>query len=149
MSDKENFLDIDPEAASIQTHLSIIQNVIQRMATNSSSCKAWCITLVSAILVIVADQDKPSYAWIALLPTLLFAALDTYYLALEKGFRNAYDKFIYKLHRHELTETDLYSIRPVGSISKHQIEAFKSFSIWGFYIALAVLIALTRFVAIA
>lgn len=149
MSNNENFLDINPESASIQTHRSIIQNVVQRMATNSSSCKAWCITLVSAILVIVADQDKPSYAWITLLPTLLFAALDAYYLGLEKGFRNAYDKFIYKLHRHELTETDLYSVKPVGSISKLQMESLKSFSIWGFYVSLIVLIALTRFVAIA
>lgn len=44
---------------AIQTHLEITQSVIQRMAVNSASCKTWCITLVSAILVIVADKGKP------------------------------------------------------------------------------------------
>ena|SRR3989338_243886 len=52
---------------AVQSHLTILQAVIQRMANNSSSSKAWCITLVSAILVIVADKGKPQYAWIAVI----------------------------------------------------------------------------------
>jgi hypothetical protein len=28
---------------AIQAHLTIIQSIIQRMASNSSSCKTWCI----------------------------------------------------------------------------------------------------------
>lgn len=141
-------LEIDPEAASIQTHLGIIQNVIQRMSANSSSCKAWCVSLVAAVLVIVADKGKPEYAWIALLPTIVFASLDAYYLALEKAFRNSYNKFITKIHKKQLTEDDLYSIAPIGNMSKLQIEAYKSFSVWGFYISLAALIALTKWVAL-
>ncbi len=46
------------ESASVQSHLQIMQNIIQRMAMNSTSCKAWCITIVSAILVIIADKRK-------------------------------------------------------------------------------------------
>jgi len=75
---------------AVQSHLTILQSVIQRMAANSSSSKAWCVTLVSAILVIVADKGKPQYAWLALIPTILFLVLDAYYLSLERGFRNAY-----------------------------------------------------------
>lgn len=141
-------LDIDPEAASIQTHLGIIQNVIQRMSANSSSCKAWCISLVSAVLVIVADKGKPEYAWIALLPTVVFATLDAYYLALEKAFRNSYNRFIARIHKKELTEEDLYSVQPVGNMSKLQIEACKSFSVWGFYVSLVALISITKWVAL-
>lgn len=148
MSEQEAVLNIDGESASIQTHLSIIQNVIQRMAANSTSCKAWCVTLVSAVLVIIADKGKPEYAWIALLPTLVFAALDAYYLALEKAFRNSYNRFISKLHNKQLTATDLYSVLPVGKMSSLQFEALKSFSVWGFYISLAVLIAITKKIAI-
>jgi len=146
---EENFLKIDPEAASIQTHLGIIQNVIQRMSANSSSCKAWCVSLVAAVLVIVADKGKPEYAWIALLPTVVFAALDAYYLALEKAFRNSYNRFIAKVHKKQLTEEDLYSVLPVGDISKLQYEACKSFSVWGFYLSLVALIALTKWVALS
>ena len=145
---KEDILDIDPEAGSIQTHLGIIQNVIQRMSANSSSCKAWCVSLVAAVLVIVADKGKPEYAWIALLPTIVFAALDAYYLALEKAFRNSYNQFITKLHKKQLTEEDLYSVLPVGNMTNLQIEACKSFSVWGFYVSLFVLIAVTKTVAL-
>ena len=110
MADHKKNLDIDSESPSIQTHLGILQNVIQRMASNSSACKTWCVTLVSAVLVIVADKGKPDYAWIAMLPIIVFAALDAYYLALEKAFRNSYNDFISKLHNKSLTESDLYSV---------------------------------------
>ncbi len=141
-------LTIDSESASIQTHLGILQNVIQRMAANSSASKAWCVTLVSAVLVIVADKDKPDYAYIALLPTFVFGALDAYYLALEKAFRNSYNDFIFKLHNKTLTEMDLYSVAPKGSMSILQWTSLKSFSVWGFYISLVVLILITKAIAI-
>lgn len=141
---ENTFLDINPESSSIQTHLGIIQNVIQRMSSNSSACKAWCVSLIAAVLVLVADKGKPEYAWIALLPTVAFAALDTYYLALEKAFRNSYNAFIRKLHNKQITEQDLYSVSPVGKMSSLQVEALRSFSIWGFYLSLAVLIWVTK-----
>lgn len=144
----EESIQIDPEAASIQTHLGIIQNVIERMASNSTNCKAWCVTLVAAVLVIIADKGKPDYAWIALLPTVIFMALDAYYLALEKGFRNSYNQFVSKLRAGNLTEIDLYSVIPVGNMSKLQLEAVKSFSVWGFYVSLGVLIGVTKWIAL-
>lgn len=148
MEDSNEILSIDGESPSIQTHLGILQNVIQRMASNSSACKAWCVTLVSAVLVIVADKGKPDYAFIAMLPTFVFAALDAYYLGLEKAFRNSYNEFISKLHSKTLTKTDLYSVAPKGNQSRLQWESVKSFSVWGFYISLAVLIIITKVIAI-
>jgi hypothetical protein len=148
MTTKNRHLEIDGESPSIQTHLGIMQNVIQRMATNSTSCKAWSITLVSAVLVIVADKGKPQYAWIAMLPTIIFAGLDAYCLALEKAFRNSYNDFISKVHSKSLTEDDLYSVTPKGNMSHLQWESIKSFSVWGFYISLAVLIAITKMIAL-
>ncbi len=148
MSKPDDILNIDSDSPSLQTHLGILQGVIQRMASNSTSCKAWCVTLVSAILVIVADKGKPEYAWIALLPTVVFAALDAYYLALEKGFRNSYNSFVKKLHTKKLTAEDLYSVLPSGNLSKLQVESLKSFSVWGFYISLLVLIAITKSIAL-
>jgi hypothetical protein len=148
MNDQEEYLEIDGKSPSIQTHLGILQNVIQRMASNSSASKAWCVTLVSAVLVIVADKGKPDYAFIAMLPTFVFAALDAYYLALEKAFRNSYNDFVSKLHNKSLTVTDLYSVNPKGNLSHLQWESLKSFSVWGFYLSLAVLIVITKIIAI-
>lgn len=144
MPESEKIRKLDETSPSIQTHLGIMHGVIHRMADNSTSSKAWCITMVSAILVIVADKGNPDYAWIAVFPTVLFAALDAYYLALEKGFRNSYNSFVKKLHSGTLLPEDLYSVVPVGNHTQLQIQALRSFAIWGFYIPLITLVAIAR-----
>ena len=125
---------------AVQSHLGIIQNVIQRMASNSSSSKAWCITLVSAILVIVADKGKPNYALIAVIPTFLFLILDAYYLGLEKGFRNSYNEFIGKLHINQINSEDLFAVKPKGNLIKLFFKSIISFSVWPFYTTLFLMI---------
>lgn len=135
---------LNETSPSVQSHLGILQGVINRMASNSSQCKAWCITIVSAILVIIADKGKPDFAWIAMLPTILFMFLDTYYLTLENSFRDSYNNFVLKLHNNTLTTEDLYSVTPEGNMYKHRRKSLKSFSIWGFYIGLIILIIITR-----
>ena len=64
----------DENSPAIQGHLHTIQTVIQRMASNSTSCKAWCVTLVSAMLVLIADKEKPDYVWISVVPILAISA---------------------------------------------------------------------------
>ncbi len=144
-SEKAQLSETSP---SVQTHLNIIQSVIQRMATNSTSCKAWGIALVSAVLVIVADSGNPEFAWIAIIPTLLFLALDAYYLALEKGFRESYNYFVRKVHDGTIAPEDLYAINPRGKMLDHQIAAFRSFSVWSFYLTLLAMIAIIRLIVL-
>lgn len=141
--------DLTEASPSVQTHLGILQDVIERMASNSTSSKAWCITIVSAILVIIAGKGKADLALLALMPTILFLALDAYYLALEKGFRNSYKSFVTKVHDGTLTPADLYSIAPEGQVLILQLKAFGSFSVWGFYGALAALILAAKLVVLA
>ena len=148
MAPEQTDSPLSETSPSVQTHLGILQSVIERMASNSTSCKTWCITLVSAILVIVADKGKPHVAFIALVPTVLFLALDAYYLALEKAFRASYADFVKKLHAGAATAEDLCRVAPLGSHSKHQLEALASFSIWGFYITLFLLVELARSVVL-
>lgn len=139
---------VDNDSASIQVHLAIMQDVIQRMAANSSSAKTWCVTLVSAVLVLAADKGKPQYAWIAMLPTIVFAMLDMYYLALEKGFRRSYNAFIDKLHANALDASDLYSVESSGNFAWLLCQSIQSFSIWGFYVSMAILTVLVKKIAI-
>lgn len=128
----------------VQAHLGIMQSVIQRMASNSASCKAWCITMVSAILVIVSDKGNPDYALIAAIPTILFLSLDTYYLALEKMFRDSYNAFVKKLHGEGVESSDLYAVSPTGSLFKAVHASLKSFAIWPFYLTLLGMIWLAK-----
>lgn len=129
---------------AVQAHLGITQSIIQRMAANSTSCKTWCITMVSAILVIVADKGKPQYAFIAFIPASLFFILDTYYLSLEKMFRGSYNRFIEKLHQGEITASDLYAVTPHGSVGKTFFLSLSSFSIWPFYMTLLAMVWLLK-----
>ncbi len=139
-----NITEYRENSQAVQAHLGIMQSVIQRMATNSSSCKAWCITLVSAVLVVVADKSKPEYAWIAVIPTLLFLVLDAYYLALEKAFRNSYNDFIDKLHHGRIEPSDLYAFIPSGSLLRQFLKALRSFSVWPMYLTLLGMIYIVK-----
>jgi hypothetical protein len=139
MDQTEKFLE---NSEAVQAHLNIIQSVIQRMSANSASAKAWCITLVSAILVIVADKGKANFTWIALIPTILFLVLDAYYLGLEKAFRDSYNNFIIKLHNKKLIASDLFAVTPSGSLFKHFMKSLISFSVWPFYLTLILMIFL-------
>jgi hypothetical protein len=78
------------------------------------------------------------------IPLILFLALDAYYLAMKKGFRNAYNSFVRKLHDGTLKADDIYSVKPVGSQSALQIEALKSYSVWGFYLVLMAMVLLAK-----
>lgn len=129
---------------AVQAHLGITQSVIQRMAANSTSCKAWCITLVSAILVIVADKGNPQYALIAIIPNVLFLVLDSYYLALERMFRQSYNIFIEKLHTGKVVASDLYAVSPKGNLFKTFFASLLSFSIWPFYLTLLAMIWIAK-----
>ncbi|MEW5708891.1 MAG: hypothetical protein AB1830_08305 [Pseudomonadota bacterium] len=136
------------DSAPVQAHPSIAQAVIQRMASNSASCKAWCITLVAAILVIVADKGKPKYALIAVIPTVLFLVLDAYYLALERCFRVSYNEFIDKVHGGRVVAVDLYAVTPKGRLPTAVLRSLGSFAIWPFYLTLGVMIWLSMWIVI-
>lgn len=135
---------IEENSTCVQTHLGILQGVIQRMASNSASCKTWCITMVSAIIVVIADKGKPQYSLIAILPIFLFFLLDTYYLALEKGFRNSYNELIEKIHKQILTNNDLFVVKPIGEFYKLFFKSIISLSIWVFYLTLFIMIFLIK-----
>lgn len=133
---------LDETSHAVQTHLSIIQDVIQRMGANSAMGKGWCIALVSAVLVLVIDKDKADYVFIAFLPIVLFAALDAYYLGLERCFRESYKGFVEKLHVSGVKPTDVYGVSPCGNVYLSMLKSFGSFSIWPFYGSLVVMVLL-------
>ena len=117
------------------------------MATNSSSCKTWCITLVSAIVVIIADKGEPHYVGISAVPIVLFVLLDSYYLFLERQFRAVYNDFIRKLHFGTATVEDVFYVAPRGGVavtSMNILRATGSISVWPFYALLAVMLLVVR-----
>lgn len=130
------------ESSGVQKHLEIIQSVITRMAENSRSCKLWCVTLVAATLVLIARTGEPQHALLALVPTLLFLILDTYYLALERAFRSSYNLFVDRLHSSRVARSDLYEVKPTNMGWRLAARCIMSVSILPFYILLVLTIGL-------
>ena len=135
---------LNPESPAVRAHLTILQGIIQRMADNSRACKTWCITLVSAVLILVARQGASDLLLLAGVPLLLFLLLDTYYLALERRFRRSYAAFVAKVHAGAVGVGDLYAVRPSGSLVGEWAKCLLSVAIWPFYVLLIVLILLAR-----
>ena len=124
---------LNHESPAVQKHLEIMQGVITWMAENSRSCKVWCVTLVAATLVLVARTGEPQHSLIALIPTLLFLFLDSYYLALESAFIRSQNAWVAKLHRGELQPVDLYRVVPSGMGLSLIARCLGSVSIYLFY----------------
>lgn len=135
------------DSPSVQSYLSILQDVIGRMGTNSAGCKTWCIALVSAIVVIISDKSNPNLAWATLIPIVLFFFLDAYYLGLERRFRANYDTFIRKLHSGTADMEDIFIITLEQGLGKTLEATFKaciSISVWVFYGFLLIMLIIVR-----
>ncbi|MFO1431004.1 MAG: hypothetical protein U1F76_12795 [Candidatus Competibacteraceae bacterium] len=135
------------ESPAVQSYVTILQAIISRMASNSAACKTWCITLVSAILVIVADKGKPEYVWITMIPIVLFLFLDSYYLGLERFFREVYNTFINKLQSDKATINDVFTVGVDTSFKETITFIFRalwSVSIWPFYGLLGLMLIIIR-----
>ena len=139
----------------IRAHLSMMQSVITRMADNSRACKTWAVTLVAAILVVVArfggGSDDTTFgentALLAFIPTILFWLLDAYYLAQERGFRKSYDRFVLRYNADPDEHGALFMIEPLGAGKLQTIRCMGRFATASLYVTMSALIVL--FVLIA
>ena len=137
---------LDVNSASVQSYLTILQDVISRMAKNSTNAKGWCIALVSAIVVVIADKGRPEYVWISMFPIALFLYLDAYYLGLERLFRGRYNEFVHKLHGRGVTVEDIVIVTPGNGLRMLASAALAtlSLSVWPFYALLVTMLLLVR-----
>jgi Na+/glutamate symporter len=60
----------------------IIQSMEQRVASNSKNYRAWCVSIVAAILLGAVYNNQLTYTYVAVLPVFLSALMDGYYVAL-------------------------------------------------------------------
>ena len=80
----------EPSIDAKLKHLEFVEAVISRMATNSFLFKGWAITIAAALSAFAAIDSKAGVLAIALISTLMFWALDGYYLWLERCFVRLY-----------------------------------------------------------
>lgn len=71
-------------------HLEMIQNIINRMASNSFVFKGWSITIIAGISTFAAKDSNLALILIPFVSTILFWGVDAYYLMMERSFRDYY-----------------------------------------------------------
>jgi hypothetical protein len=73
-------------------HMEFIQAVVGRLAANSFFVKGWAITVAGAFIGFALNSNDMRLALAALVPTIAFWGLDTYFLKSERLFRALYDQ---------------------------------------------------------
>ena len=109
--------------------------MINRLANNSFRMKGWAVVLVSALLVLLAREDKLQSACIAFIPVVVFWGLDGYFLWQERLFRDLYNRV-------RTVDEDLIDFSMDTGASRQTLTgAVFSCTLIPFYVALASLIA--------
>jgi hypothetical protein len=80
----------DAVGAQQLKYLEMIEGVITRMADNQFKLRGFSVALGTAIIGFSAKDNNAKVALLAILPALTFWILDSYYLALERCFRNIF-----------------------------------------------------------
>ena len=137
---------------SVTVYLGFLQDVITRMASNSSNIKALISVIYTIfITILIAIKELNSYWWLGFVITFAGIIMDIYYLALERMYRKKYNNFVKKMNLGEIDEKEIYNMNPKSTDLKFEIfavmmEAMKSFSVIGFYILFAVITILLKFI---
>lgn len=123
-------------------HLNALQMIINRVAVNSASCKTWSIMLVSTATYFFASTRESRLILLAYGPLLLFFCLDSYYLGIERRFREDYRALAEKLRTEGLEPADLFEIsaRKGKDQLMATLGAMLSFSTWPVYGMLGILL---------
>ena len=129
-ADKQNIL---------HKEIDLIQSVIIRMAQNSFYMKGWCITLIAAIFSL-SESSARAHVYLPLaIMSLIFWALDSYYLRQERLYRKLYELVLRRRVDHDKWE-GLYSLKVmkvqklVGCVPRLMV----STSEWPLYLTLFV-----------
>ena len=116
--------------------IDLVQTQIQRMARNSFLIKGWTLTLVVGSLLLKTTDYQ---YFLAILPVLAFWVLDSYYLRIERMYREKYKKII----NNEETQRDkLFDLNPHNYTSDKtkKVKVFFSPTLLIFYATITILV---------
>ena len=97
-------------------HLEFIQDVINRLSSNTFLFKGWSITIIVAVFTAIVTTQNYNLVWLNLGAVLIFWLIDAYYLMLEQAYRKLYN---------EVTDTDVEKID-----YKMSVKQFVGISAW-------------------
>lgn len=120
-------------------YFKIIQNTINRLASNSFLIKAWTITLIGSISILTFSILNSIIFTVLIGIVIVFWILDSYYLKMERLYRELYqdnvDKFNVLNQRNEILLFDMKTERYTNKVRLIKVIFSKTESL--FYISLA------------
>lgn len=124
-------------------HVNLLQDIINRLANNSASCKTWCLALVGAFIGLAGASKSPEIASYAFLPILLFGCLDAMYLAQERAYRQLFRKVVDKIRTGKYVLGDAFETDAQFGLSGF-FRAVLSWSVFPIYLGLIVAYVVAR-----
>ena len=107
-------------------HLGMIQSVVSRLSGHSATVKNFDLTVFMGVVTLAVSHSDQELLWVAVLLPLLFAALDAYYLGIERSFRDFYRT----VAERPISEAANVAMNP----APHRLlAALRSLSVWPFY----------------
>lgn len=73
-------------------HLEFLQAVINRMAGHSFAFKGWAVAVLTGLSAYAARSSDKRLILVGVVATLVFWLVDSFYLSIERGYRNLYEK---------------------------------------------------------
>ena len=124
------------EKSEVQSYITLLDGIINRMANNSANAKNWLMTILAAAIAIQWGKDQLANVIWLLVPTVLFALTDMYYLGMERFFKDKEEEFIEKARAGENVDNLVYVFPKTTKCQQvcNTIRAIDSLSIWPFYL---------------
>lgn len=104
-------------------HLIFIEDTISRMSSNSFLTRGWAVTILTALFTLYGSCQNKNVLFVILGISVVFWIIDSYYLMLERGYRDLYDK-VRKQKPSEIT----YEMKTSGVSCSNWFRAIRSFT---------------------
>lgn len=134
--------------SEVQGYITLLDGIINRMANNSANAKNWLMTILAAAIAIQWGKDQLSNVIWLLVPTVLFALTDMYYLGMERHFKDVEKQFIEKARAGDDLDKLVYAVPKTTKCEQvcNTFSAIDSLSIWPFYLIIVVSILAIYFI---
>ncbi|MBQ9093727.1 MAG: hypothetical protein IJY03_07025 [Prevotella sp.] len=136
----ENCILEAKEMSSVQAHITMMQNIINRMAQNSMQCKQWCIAVETVLFGIAKDAVDVWLLGIVVIVSLMFMYMDASYLSFERQFKEQQRHLIDKINKGEPFGKDLFMVETTKKDFRQIRNAACSFSVWIYYITIIIFV---------
>ena len=130
--ESKNLID-RKDKPSVLAHITMLQGIINRMASNSIQCKQWCIAIETVLFGIVKDSMDWWVFGMAAITSFTFMYLDAGYLCYERQIRKQQNDFIKKINTGESFEKDIFLVEKIKNDVHSIMKTVCSKYVWTYY----------------